>query len=98
MLSLRERKTYKGTQFEQKNSLYVHTSQNVSIELEEAKNTLKALDLLKYDLELIKSNIIGKKISHYRISNATPKALFIGCHSIEWQEIKRLSKQINKLK
>ena len=44
LLSIRERKTYKGTQFEQKNSLYVHTSQNVSIELEEAKNTLKALD------------------------------------------------------
>lgn len=97
LLSIRERKTYKGTQFEQKSSLYVHTSQNVSIELDEAKNTLKALDLVKYDLELIKSNIIGKKISHYTINKATPQALFIGCHSIEWKEIKRLSKQINKL-
>jgi len=87
---------YKGEQ--PKLEFYIHTSQNVCISLEDGIKAIKSLKALEYNYEAINTHLKGYKIGWHRITKATKKALFVGCHKIEFKEIKRISKQIKLIK
>lgn len=77
---------------------YILTSQNVRIDILEAKKLLIALESLKYNQEAINTTLRGNKISHYIIKGAKNNALVVGCHRIKFDEIKAISKQIKSIK
>ena len=76
---------------------HVHTSQNVRIDIQEAKKLLIALESLKYNQEAINKTLRGYKISHYTIKGAKNNALVVGCHRIKFDEIKTIAKQIKSI-
>ena len=76
---------------------YILTSQNVRIEIQEAKKLLLALESLKYNQEAINNTLRGYKISHYYIKEAKNNSLVVGCHRIKFDEIKTIAKQIKSI-
>jgi hypothetical protein len=76
---------------------FVRTSQNVKIKINEAITTINTLQKLNYNCDKINANLRGYKISHYSITKAQNKALFVGCHKIKFEEIKRFAKQLYKI-
>jgi len=83
--------------FEGQNGYYVHTSQNVKLSLKDGQKIISSLEALQYNEDAINENLKGAKIGYYTLTRALNKTLFIGCHSIKFEEIKRLKKQINKI-
>ena len=73
---------------------YVRTSQNVKIKINEAIQTIETLEKLNYNCDKINANLKGYKIGYYSINKAQNKTLFVGCHKIKFEEIKRLAKDI----
>lgn len=76
---------------------YIHTSQNVRITLNDGIKAIEGLEALKYSSCKINAYLKGEKIGWHTIKGAQNNALIVGCHSIKFEEIKRLAKQINKL-
>ena len=76
---------------------FVLTSQNVRIDIQEAKKLLLALESLKYNQEAINTTLRGNKISHYIIKGAKDNSLVVGCHRIKFDEIKAIANQIKSI-
>lgn len=64
----------------------LETSQNVLVDLSEAKKLYKAY--------LAGLPIVGEKIEHYTILKATPKIIKIGCHNIKPPELANIFKDV----
>ena len=73
---------------------YIHTSQNVKLSLVDGLKAIESLEALQYNEEAINKHLKGQKIHHYTITKAQNKALFVGCHKVKFEEIKRLAKDI----
>jgi len=84
-------------QYDEQNSHFIHTSQNVKISLEEGQNAIKALEFWKWNEEKINANLKGQKIGYYTVTKAENKTLYIGCHKIKFEEIRRLAKDLKKV-
>ena len=83
LLSLRYEKNEQGKQYARKDlSCFVHTSQNVKLELEEAIKIIASLEALQYNQEAINKHLKGAKIGYYTLRKAQNNALVIGCHKI----------------
>ena len=76
---------------------YIHTSQNVRITLNDGINAIEGLEALQYKGYKINKHLKGQKIGWHTIKGAQNECLIVGCHSIKFEEIKRVAKQINKL-
>ena len=96
LLSLRYDKKYKNTPFEIEGG-FIHTSQNVTISLEEGQKAIKGLEFWEWNEEKINENLKGQKIEYFTITKAKNKALYIGCHKIKFSEIQRLAKDLKKV-
>lgn len=84
-------------QYDEQNSHFIHTSQNVKISLEEGQKAIKALEFWKWNDDKINVNLKGQKIGYYTITKAQNKTLYIGCHKIKFEEIQRLAKDLKKV-
>tara|TARA_B110000285_G_scaffold231767_1_gene301217 strand:- start:526 stop:1476 length:951 start_codon:yes stop_codon:yes gene_type:complete len=98
LLSLRYTTNEEGKEYARKDlTCFVHTSQNVKLSLEEGQKIISSLEALQYNEELINKHLKGAKIGYYTLNKAQNNALHIGCHSIKFEEIKKLKKSINKI-
>ena len=98
LLSLRYTTNEEGEQYARKDlTCFVHTSQNVKLSLEEGEKIISSLEALQYNQEAINKHLKGAKIGYYTLNKAQNEALYIGCHSIKFGEIKKLKKSINKI-
>lgn len=68
---------------------FVETSQNLQIEISEAKKLAFAIEK--------GINIVGYKIKYYTVKSIDKKQLIIGCHNFEISEINEMIKQFKNL-
>ena len=71
------------------NGLFVETSQNIKIDISEAKRLYFAIKN--------KFNIVGNKIGYYTINKIDNKVLTIGCHKIDLKSVISVGEQILNL-
>jgi hypothetical protein len=64
----------------------VETSQQVKIDIEDAKDLYKAI--------VHKVNVRGQSISHYIVKSVDDKTLVIGCHKIPMTEVHKIGEQL----
>lgn len=64
----------------------VETSQQVKIDIEDARNLYKAI--------VHKVDVRGQSISHYIVKSVDDKTLVIGCHKIPMTEVHKIGEQL----
>tara|TARA_R110000822_G_scaffold289008_1_gene410273 strand:- start:837 stop:1712 length:876 start_codon:yes stop_codon:yes gene_type:complete len=73
-----------------KNGLFVETSQNIKIDLLDAKKLYIAIKR--------KVNVQGEKIGYYTVNKIDSKALTIGCHKIDLKSVISVGEKLMNLK